>query len=118
MAFLYINKLKAKTLIGCLAWEQETPQEILVDVRLEFDEHPAAVSDNLDDTINYATLAWDITRHLEQSRYRLIEKLAHSIMTLIFKAPQIQSARVKIFKPGAIPNADSAAIEITQQRTS
>jgi dihydroneopterin aldolase len=114
MAHLFINNLKITTVIGCLERERVTPQEVVVSLKLEFDARQAAGSDELADTVDYAALSGKITRHVESSRYRLLEKLAGSIMDIIYESPQVRSAAVRVFKPGAIANAESAGVEITR----
>jgi FolB domain-containing protein len=116
MAYLRINHLITPTIVGCLDWEQEKTQDIIIDAQIEFDAMPASLSDELTDTINYAELADDISRHLRESRFRLIEKVAVSVLDIILQNPRVESARVRIRKPHAITNAESAEIEIYQQR--
>jgi dihydroneopterin aldolase len=53
---------------------------------------------------------------VENSRYRLIEKLASKVLCLIMKNDRVTGATVRINKPQALCYAKSVALEMCEKR--
>lgn len=78
--------------------EQVVGNEFLVDVTLEADCSMAAVSDNLDDALNYQAV-YNVTRQEMQKKSRLLEHVANRILNALNEQfPQIISAVVRVSK--------------------
>ena len=54
---VFIRDLAARGIIGINDWEREKPQEILINIVLFTDLHKAGNSDNIQDSVNYRTVA-------------------------------------------------------------
>ena len=57
MAFIRIKNLKLRAVIGINDWERENKQDVIVNIKLEFDASAAAKSDDIADTV-----AWVASR--------------------------------------------------------
>ena len=82
--------------------ENEQGQRFLVDVTQIMDIAPAAASDRLGDTINYAR-AHDVCRRImEQDRVKLLETLCARVIDALFaEFPRVARVEVTIRKPSA-----------------
>ncbi len=112
-----IANLRCTAHIGCKPDERALPQALIITVTLGLDTMPAAQSDDLNLTVNYAHLAKDVIRHCEASQCQLIETLAQNLATMCLEtSPIIQEVTILLKKPAGMSNGDYAAIEITRQR--
>ena len=109
---IYVNNLKVFCTIGTKAEEREKKQEITINVVLDTDLRRACDSDDIEDTVNYGTVCSRLTAKAETSAYFLIEALAQHLAECCLNFSGVSGVRVRIDKPGAIKNADSAAVEI------
>ena len=68
-ATIHVTDLRVDCLIGCLARERLHAQTLRVDLSLDIDHNAASLSDRLDDTWDYGTMARDLTFVLQQGRF-------------------------------------------------
>lgn len=114
---IFIRDLRLRTVIGVRSWEREKQQDIVVNLALTTDLSRPAASDDLDDAVDYSRLAKRVIAHVEQSSYRLLERLAGSIADVVLEHhPAVTSVTVTVDKPGALRFARSAAVELTKSR--
>ena len=86
---------------GVFAFERERGQEFVVDVVCRLDLHPAAVSDDLADTVDYGELARRIGADIERDPLNLIEALAGRIADTCLADRRITEVEVTVHKPEA-----------------
>ncbi len=115
MAVIRITNLRLRTIIGANDWERDHKQDLIINVRIEFDATKAAASDNLDDTVDYKTITKDIIREVEGSSYQLLEKLADRILAIVTAHAGVKAARVRVDKPHALRFADSVSVEVEKK---
>ena len=113
---IILRELRLRCIIGTLAAERLAPQEVLATVSLRCDLAPAGASDDLADTLDYASLHDRIIALVERSSFQLIEALAESIATLCLAEPGVAEVTVTLDKPGALRQARSVAVEITRRQ--
>jgi 7,8-dihydroneopterin aldolase/epimerase/oxygenase len=116
--FLSIVGLQANAFHGVLDHERKTGQLFLIDVTVEFDAAAAAASDDLADTVDYATLAGEIVAAVERDPVNLIESIAERVASVVLAHSRVERATVTIHKPAA-PIAvpfDDVAVSITRSR--
>lgn len=111
-----VKNLRLRTIIGVNPWEKTEPQAIIVNVEIEFDGSRAAVSDNLEDTIDYRQISRKIIEHVETTRYELIEALAGHLLEVAMEDTRVTRARIEVDKPNAIRSADSTSVEVSGVR--
>lgn len=108
--FIKIQNLKIQTIIGIHANEREEKQEIIVNLKIEFDGSKAAQSDHIADTIDYEKLIAKIVQNIENSRYYLLEKLIHHIAEIVLEEDKVIKTRIEITKPEALFGKAQASI--------
>ncbi|MBI5645058.1 dihydroneopterin aldolase [Candidatus Kaiserbacteria bacterium] len=96
---VFIRNLSIRGTHGTEAREREVEQEFLIDIEAQFDAKRAALSDNLDDTINYVRFR-DIAREIVEGRsFFLIERVAAEIANTILTDMRIEEVSVTVRKP-------------------
>ncbi|MCB1215148.1 MAG: dihydroneopterin aldolase [Deltaproteobacteria bacterium] len=109
---LKLKNLKTKALIGIHPWERKAPQEIILNISLDFAGEAASHSDQLKDTLDYDALSQKVIRLVEASEFFLVEKLAQEILQLILKEDLVQNAQVEVDKPEALKTCESVSITV------
>ena len=109
---VFITDLVARGIIGVNDWEREKPQEILINIVLLTDLHKAGQSDNVNDSVNYRSVAKKVQAHAETAKRLTVEALAADLAQLCLAEPGVQRVRVKVEKPGAVRFSRSVGVEI------
>lgn len=116
MATIRITNLKLKAVIGTNDWERKIKQQVIINATLRYNALKASQSDKLKDTLDYKALTKKIIEAVEASKFFLLEKLTHSILTLILKDKKVKEAWVRVDKPRALRFADSVSVELHKKR--
>jgi dihydroneopterin aldolase len=116
MDTIFIHALKTEAIIGIFDWERQVKQTVIVDVEMKFDIRKAALSDSIDDTLNYKRVAKRLLAFIEASQYHLVEKLTEEIAMLVLAEFDIASVRVALSKPGAIRSSRDVGIIVERDR--
>ena len=94
-----ISGLSLFTHVGVTAAEREVGQRLLLDLRLDLDECDATVTDQLEDTVDYAEVC-DTTNLVAQQRsYKTLERLCTAIADRLLERYDAYSVWVKAAKP-------------------
>ena len=112
-----ITNLRLRTIIGMNDWERTKLQDVVINIRIDFDGTAVAQSDTIADTVNYKSLTKRIVDEVEQSQFYMLEKLASHVLNLVMENPKVDSAEVEIDKPAALRFADSVSVVVAQRRT-
>lgn len=110
-----IKNLKLKTVIGVFDWEQTINREIIINIEIKTDLKKALQSDDLQDTIDYDNIIVKIKNLVANNRFKLVEKLAQSLMDSILEDKRISKCRLEIDKVGVVENVDSFSVTIEQE---
>lgn len=87
---------------GVLKEERELGQKFLVSCNLYLDTRKAALSDDLNETIDYGKICFRITRFLTEHTYKLIETAAEEMAKeLLYTIPLVEKLDLEIYKPWA-----------------
>ena len=113
---IIIKNLLARGIIGVNDWERNRPQNILINITLFADTRPAAVSDQLDDCINYSTTSKKVLAHAESVNRLTVEALANDLAKICLEDNRVQKVIVRVEKPGAVRFAESVGVEIERER--
>ena len=114
---ILINDLVARGIIGVNDREREKPQEILINIVLFADLHKAGSSDDIQDSVNYRTVAKKVLSLSETAGRQTVEALAADIAHVCLQEPGVQRARVRVEKPGAVRFSRSVGVEIVRTRS-
>lgn len=110
---IIIKGLKARAVIGVNEDERINPQTITLDIVIKKDLSISAGSDDINDTVDYDVLSTKVNEFVSSSSFFLIEKLAAQTALYIKELAAASEVELKIKKPGALKNADYAAVSIT-----
>lgn len=116
MATVRITNLKLRTIIGANDWERGMKQDVVINIRFDYDATKAIHSDKLKDTVDYKTITKQIIKAVESSDFMLLEKLADMILDTVMADKRVQNASVRVDKPLALRFADSVSIELHKKR--
>lgn len=116
IATIHIKNLRVRTIIGVYDWEQAHPQDIVVNVRMDYDAAKAAASDEVADAVDYAAIKQRIIEQAESSHFKLLETLAAGMLEIIMSDDKVLSACVEIDKPHALRFADSVSVTCSAGR--
>jgi FolB domain-containing protein len=111
-----IKDLSARGIIGINDWEREKPQEILINIVLFADLSKAGESDNIDDCVNYRTVAKKVQAHAESAGRLTVEALAADIAKICLGERGVEIVRVRVEKPGAVRFSGSVGVEIERSQ--
>ena len=117
MGIVFVRDLRVRTVIGVEEREREAPQEVVVNLDLEADLEPAAGTDDLTRSVDYAAVAALVREHATTARFRLLEAFAGSIAALVLRRfPLVRALAVRVEKPAAVPGARSVGVELRRER--
>ncbi|MDH4945361.1 dihydroneopterin aldolase [Sulfurimonas sp. C5] len=94
---IYVEDLRFQCIIGILDFERTTPQDVIINVEIEYD-----FSDNF---INYAEVAQIIKKLMIEEKFLLLEDAIATIsQKLKENFSQINTLQLKITKPSILPD--------------
>ena len=112
-----IEDLLLRTIIGINDDEREERQDVLVNLVLFVDTRLAGHTDDIADApVNYRTLTKRVIAAVEESRFRLVERLAAEVAAVCLAEQGVERVRVSVAKPGALRFARSVAVVIERGR--
>lgn len=111
---VFIKGLKVEAVIGVYDWERAITQPLLIDIVLETDISRAAVSDNVDDALNYKAVCDDVSEWCQDIKAKLLEHLAGQIADKLLEKYACHKVTLSIAKPTAIKQADAVGVQITR----
>ncbi len=99
---IFIHALKTETIVGIFDWERQVKQTVVMDIEFSADIAKAALSDSIDDTLNYKGVAKRVLAFVDESSFHLVETLAEHIAMLILEEFGVTWVSITLSKPGAI----------------
>ena len=111
-----INDLTVDAILGILPEERVQAQRVVINLTIFTDTQPAAKSQNIADTVNYAELSSQAAQLTVEGDYLLIESLVEDLAALTLDHPTAKAVTVRIEKPQAVSAAGSVGVEIYRQR--
>ena len=112
---IFLKELKTEAIIGIFDWERQVKQTVLIDLEMNADVRKAALTDSIEDTLNYKRVAKRILEFIEQSSFHLVETLAEHIAMLVIDEFHVSWVKVSLNKPGAIRSSRSVGIVIERE---
>jgi dihydroneopterin aldolase len=113
---IFIHALKTEAIIGIFDWERQVKQTVIVDIEISSDIRKAALSDSIEDTLNYKRVAKRVLAFVEASKFHLVETLAEHIAMLILEDFGIAWVRISLSKPGAIRSSRDVGVVLERER--
>jgi 7,8-dihydroneopterin aldolase/epimerase/oxygenase len=113
---IVIEGLKIDCIIGVYSHERQATQEILLNIRAEYDISRSVQTDQFREAIDYVQISEICQQLAIDGKYHLIETYAHTCLKTILEKFPIERICIKVMKPRAIPSASFAAIELVMER--
>ena len=114
---LRIDGLRLATTLGVHPEERRAPRELVAHLRLGVDLAPAARSDDLGDTVDWAALCSKLRAVAARRADRLAETLAAALADAALEDPRVAWVRLRLEKPGALPGVDSLSVVLFRARS-
>ena len=112
MDIIFLRDLHIQTVIGIYEWERNTRQEVVLDLEMATDVRKAAESDDIEDALNYKSVAKRLIAFVEESRFQLVETLAESCAEIVLKEFGVPWLRLSLNKVGAVRGARDVGVII------
>lgn len=109
---IIIKDILARGIIGVNDSERTHTQDILINIIIFSDITKAGVSDNIEDSVNYRTVAKKAISLAENQNRLTVEALATDIASYILGLPYVDGVKVRVEKPGAVRFSKSVGVEI------
>jgi dihydroneopterin aldolase len=84
----------------------------VLDLEMAADIARAAVSDEIDDTLNYKAVAKRLIAFVEESRFQLVETLAERCAEIVLNEFSVPWLRLQVNKQGAVRGARDVGVII------
>jgi dihydroneopterin aldolase len=114
---IFIHALKTETIVGIFDWERQVKQTVVMDIEFSADIRKAALSDSIDDTLNYKGVAKRVLAFVEESSFHLVETLAEHIAMLILDEFGVSWVSIALSKPGAIRSSRDVGVKLERTRS-
>jgi dihydroneopterin aldolase len=114
---IVIKNIKAYGYHGALTEENVLGQNFYADITLYKSLQKAGLTDNLNESISYVDVYYDVEDIIKNKRFKLIETLAETIAHTLLTKYSIKKVDVDIRKPGAPINGsfDYVGVGITRE---
>jgi dihydroneopterin aldolase len=114
---VFVHDLEIVASVGVLEHERRYEQRIIVSADLSVREDYDGVSDRLEDVLDYSKLVEGIARLVQREHVNLLETMAERIAEYCLADQRVESVRVRLEKPDAMPLCRAVGIEIERART-
>jgi dihydroneopterin aldolase len=115
---IFIHALKTEAIIGIYDWERQVRQTVLIDIEISADIRKAALTDSIEDTLNYKRVAKRVLAFVEASQFHLVETLAEHVAMLILEEFGVGWVRITLSKPGAVRSSRDVGVVLDRDRGS
>ena len=112
MDIIYLTDLRLEATLGVPDWERALPQPVRLDLELEVDLAAAGASDDVADTVDYATVAERLRAIAAAGEYRLLEALAERLAAVLLAEFPITATRLRLDKSGAVSGCGTTGVAI------
>jgi len=109
---VYVRDLRIETIIGIYDWEREIKQTVVLDLDMASDIAAAAATDDIEDALNYKSIAKRLMDYVGNSEFQLVETLAERTAQLIIQEFGVSWLRLQVNKQGALRGARDVGVII------
>lgn len=112
MDVIFITDLRIDTTIGIYDWERRIKQTVVLDLEMAVDCRKAAMTDTVDNTLDYKAITKRLIEFVSSSEYQLVETLAERSAEVIREEFGVPWLRLRLNKPGALRGARDVGVTI------
>ncbi len=109
---VFITDLRVETIIGIYDWERSKRQTIRLDLEMSTDVAKAAATEDINDALNYKTLADTLAEFIGNSEFQLIETLAERVAKIVIHDFGVQWVKLTLHKPDALSHSTIVGVII------
>lgn len=109
---IFLQDLRVEAVIGIWEWERRVRQTVSLDIELATDVKKAAVSDNIEDALDYKGIAKHLIGVVESSEFKLVETLAETLARIVVVDFGVAWVKMSVSKPGAIEGSRNVGVII------
>jgi FolB domain-containing protein len=113
---VFIKDLLVRGVIGVTEKERSNPQDIICNIVLYTDISAGGQTDDIENCVNYRTVAKTVFAHVERVARYTVEALATDIVGICLAFEGVQEVTVRVEKPGAVRFSKSVGVEIHRKR--
>lgn len=113
-----ITGLSLYTHHGVEAAEREVGQRLVLDISLDLADCDAAITDRVEDTVDYADVCQEVAFAAQERSYRTLERLCAAIGARMLDRYDAETVTVRATKPEppiALP-VDEVSVEVSTER--
>ena len=111
-----IKNLRLRTYVGFNEEEQEKRQDVVINIRVDYDALAAARADSVEQALDYKTITKQVIAHVENNRFLLLEKLVNDVLELVTAHAPVRHVEVEVDKPHALRFSDSVSLTMSATR--
>ncbi len=112
-----IDGMSVECILGDRPEERVAPTLVSVDAEISFDMLPAAMSDRLEDAVDYVAVAAAARKSLSEAKCNLLERAAFVAARATMGADmRIDSVSLTVSKPGGVEGVEKVSASITLAR--
>lgn len=108
---VFIRGLRISCIVGILPHERELEQDLQADIVMELDLKKAALTGDLNESVDYARVCREVTDFIKHRQARLLESLAYEVCAFILKNFKLQKVTVALTKLQAVPGTQGVGVE-------
>ena len=112
---IFLTALRTECIVGIWDWERKVKQPVVIDLEMACDIRKAALSDHIDDTVDYKQVSKRLLSFIGESQYQLVETLTENIARIVITEFDVPWVRVRLNKQGAIRNSRDVGILIERR---
>jgi len=104
-------------IVGIYEHERQQPQPIVMDIEFDYDFAQARVSDHIGDAVDYDRVVEGVNALVSHRKFSLIETMAEEAAAMLLaEHPSLQTVRVEVRKPDAVPSAECSFVRLERTR--
>ncbi len=113
---VFIREFRVPAQIGILPWEKTSTQIIVLDLAFTVGVKQIALTDRVEDAVDYAAVCDAVIAYLAAHRFNLIETLAEKLAQFLLQQFHLDWIRLSVIKPKAIADTNGVGVVIERYR--
>ncbi|MEK9574996.1 MAG: dihydroneopterin aldolase [Gammaproteobacteria bacterium] len=113
---VFIQGLKIDTVIGIYDWEREIRQDVTLDLEMAADIKAASLTDHIDQTLDYKSVAKRLIQFVKDSEFQLVETLAEKITEIVLNEFKVEWVKLTLNKGEAVSGASGVGVIIERSK--
>ncbi|WP_114418122.1 dihydroneopterin aldolase [Marinospirillum perlucidum] len=109
---IFIRGLSFLASIGVFDWEKQQLQKLELDLELATDIRAAAQDEDLNKTLDYASISERLMQLAQSQHHDLLETLAEKMTQMLLSEFNTSSVTLTLAKPGAVASAQSVGVTL------